>query len=99
MLSDRRNPLDLEKQKIADRLADLERTVGRALNKIYGDPDSNPPVMSLETRLKELEKIENSREKNKQTLIKTALGSVTIAVGAIVLWIFTVLRDAFIGHK
>ena len=47
----------------------------------------------------DLEKIENNREKNKQTLIKTALGSVTIAIGAVVLWVFTILKDAFVGHK
>jgi len=98
MQADRHNQLDLAKQKIAARLADLERTVARAFIKVYGDPDANPPVPSYEQRIKELEKLEKNREKNKDILIKTALGSVTIAVGAIVLWVFTVLRDAFIKH-
>ena len=99
MPGDRNNSLDLEKQKIAERLSELEKTVGRAFNKLYGDPQANPPIPSLEARLKELEIIESNRDKNRQTLIKTALGSVTIAVGAMVLWIFTVVKDAFIGHK
>ena len=98
MTGERNNSLDLEKQRIGARLADLEKTVARAFNKIYGDPEANPPVLSLDERLKQLEKIENNREENKKTLVKTALGSVTIAVGAIVLWIFTVLREAFISH-
>lgn len=99
MQGDRHNQLDLEKQKIAERLGDLEKTVARAFTRVYGDPDANPPVPSYEERIKELEKEKNLRERNKDTLIKTALGSVTIAVGAIVLWVFTVLKDAFIGHK
>ena len=99
MPGERHNPLDLEKQKVADRLGDLERTVVRAFNKLYGDPEANPPVPSLEQRLNYLESLEKGREKNKEYLIKMALGSVTIAIGAIVLWIITVLKNAFIGHK
>ena len=102
MVGERNKDLDLEKQRVVSRLESLENTIkesnDRLYVKIYGDPEANPPIEGIEIRLKRIESLEAGREKNKQTLIQTSLGAVTIAVGAIVLWIITVLRNAFI-HK
>jgi hypothetical protein len=98
MQSERHNPLDLEKQRIGERLGELEKTVARAFNKLYGDPDANPPVPSMDARIKQLESVEKAREETKKTLVNGIIGSATIALGAIVLWIITVIRDAFIKH-
>lgn len=106
MVHERDNTLDLEKLKISERLESIEKSfkveseMNRALiRKIYGDPDANPPIKGYEARLQALEKIEDDREKTKERLLQMAVGSLTIAIGGAVIWIFIVLKTAFISKQ
>ncbi len=69
-------------------------TISKRMN---GDYLVNPPVLGHEQRLMSLEKVDADRLKNKEVILKMAIGSFTIAVGGAVMWIFVVLKDAFIG--
>lgn len=86
---------DGEKQRI-----DIQKTLRDINTKLNGDYIIYPPIIGHEQRLINLEKVENDRIKNKEGLIKLATGSITIAVGGAVIWIFNVLKDAFTkgGH-
>ena len=99
MSIDKNNPLSFERLKISERLESLEKD-GEAtrllLRKIYGDPDVNPPILGYEARLRKLEIVENDREQAKKNLIKMAVGSITIALGGAIIWVFDVVRAAFI---
>lgn len=64
--------------------------------KIYGSDDTDPPKIGMEARLKALENTEQGRNKLKHSFLKVAVGSLTMAVGAMVIWVFNVVRDAFI---
>ena len=66
--------------------------------KIYGDDDANPPVVGMHDRIKVLEGEHKERMETKKSLLKVAVGALTMAVGAAVLWIWGVLHDAFIKH-
>lgn len=67
---------------------------------ILGDATIYPPVRGIieiyDARLKVLEEVEKNRKINKETMIKMATGSITIAVGGAVIWFFNVVKVAFI---
>ena len=67
--------------------------------RIYGNNEIDPPVEGHETRLRRLELVEESRLKNKREMLNLAIGSFTIAVGGVILWILSALKVMFIkGH-
>jgi hypothetical protein len=82
--------------KIREEILD---TLKKMNLRIYGDLDANPPFEGYEQRIKTLETAEGNRIKNRDNVLKMAIGSVTIAIGSILWWIFGVLKDAFTrGH-
>ena len=66
--------------------------------KIYGNPETNPPILGIDQRLRSLESIEQERVKRTEWSLKIAAGSITVGIGGAMIWIFNVLRDAFIKH-
>ncbi len=77
---------------------EILRQLSKMHYKIYGDDDANPPKVGFDDRLKLLESVEADRIKLKNSALKLAVGSMTMAVGGAMIWIFNVLRDGFIRH-
>jgi len=81
---------------------EIQDTLRIITTKINGDYMIYPPVLGHDQRILNLEKIEEQRatntKNNKETAVNMATGTITIAVGGAVIWIFNVLREAFIKH-
>lgn len=79
-----------------DLRKDILNILQRLETKVYGDPKTIPPIIGLEDRLDNLEKIENGRLKQREGMIKIAVGSMTTAIGGAIIWLFIVIKEAFI---
>lgn len=77
---------------------DLADKIDRIDKFITGDPTANPPLKGINERVNALEDVEKMRIKNKDTAINMATGSIAIAVGSVVIWLATVIKEAFIKH-
>lgn len=82
----------------AARREEYQRIMKNIDVKLNGDYLIYPPLRGHEQRILDLEKVESERIKTRDWAVKTATGSITIAVGGAVIWIFNVLKDAFIKH-
>lgn len=81
----------------------LVEVVWKMHTNIYGDPDANPPIKGFEERVKDLEDKEkirtNADNTTRNSLLKLAVGSLTMMVGSGLLWVFITLKAAFVkGH-
>lgn len=66
---------------------------------ITGDPMSSPPIKGCHDRLTKLEEEDQVRDKTKDTIIQTAVGSAAIAIGGALIWIAVAIKAAFMkGH-
>lgn len=101
--------LTLEKLKIDERLREVELHMAEAkpvreeiakslvrmektLESVDGKLDSH------EKRIAHIEESEEGRKKTVDNIMKVAWGALTMAIGAAVMWIFKVLKFAFLGH-
>lgn len=65
---------------------------------LFGDQTASPPIKGrlaeYDERIRELEKVDRERIKNKDSVIKMAVGSATIALGGAVIWLANVIKEA-----
>lgn len=64
--------------------------------RMNGDFDVIPPKDGHEQRISELEKEHKERKETKESFMKVAVGSLTMAIGGAVIWIFIAIKDAVI---
>lgn len=76
-------------------IKDMLKEINTRLN---GDYVIYPPVKGHEQRIIDLEKSDAEREKGKERIMSMLVGSVTIAIGSIVIGICMAVRAAFIKH-
>lgn len=70
---------------------------------IFGDPMENPPIEGYHARLERLENERKDEKKEKRdtknNAINLAVGSAAIALGGAIIWVATVIKEAFMkGH-
>lgn len=82
-------------EAIEQRIIEGNEIFAQLKLKIYGDNEANPPIPGIDARLIKLEAIETNRLQLKKEFLKLAIGSFTIALGGVIVWIFNIFKGAF----
>lgn len=87
----------IEKQNIADSVQreQIKYLLDKLTVAIYGDKMAYPQIDGMDARLKKLEAVEDTRIFARKEMVKIAVGSMTLAIGGAVIWVFNVITDAF----
>jgi hypothetical protein len=91
-----------QRHKINETMASIDIRCKNAELMIHGDPKSTDKFVrdGLNRRLESVERRDENHDrdikKNKDSLFRWAIGSITIGTGGAVIWLFDVIRQAFI---
>lgn len=87
-----------QRAMLSDTLTKIEVRCKSAELMIHGDNVSLDKATrdGINRRIEALELIEKNGEKIKKGILNVSVGSITLAVGAAMIWLFDVFRQAFI---
>lgn len=79
-----------------ESVKELKESLDSIKKYLMGDPETGKD--GIEQRLAKIENAEIGRKKTVGSILKIALGALTMSVGAAMLWLFKIIKSALIGQ-